>query len=173
LQPCYDLAMQRLAYHIATVLGLGDRLPAPGTTAGSLPAVVGWWLAMQWLPDAASGLAATLGGSVVALAVGVWAAGAEERRRGAGDPGPVVVDEVAGQWLTLIPATLLLDGPRWPGLALAAAAGFVLFRFFDVAKPWPVRRFEALPGGLGIMTDDVAAAAYAAACLAIALHWLG
>lgn len=161
--------IERVAYHIATVLGLGDRLPAPGTTAGSLPAIIGWWLAMLWLPTAEARLGATLFGSLVVVLVGVWASKTESARRGTGDPGPVVIDEVAGQWLTMVPALLVLDPQTGLNLGLAAIAGFFLFRLFDVWKPWPVSRFEALPGGVGIMADDVAAAVYAAAILALVL----
>lgn len=160
---------QRIAYHIATVLGLGDRLPAPGTTAGSLPAIVGWWMAMISLLNPASRLAATLVGAGVVFAVGIWASAKESSRRGQGDPGPVVIDEVAGQWLTMVPALLLLETQTPSGLGLSAVVGFFLFRFFDVAKPWPVKRFEELPGGIGIMADDIAAACYAAIVLAIGL----
>jgi len=173
LPVCYDPVVkstkERIAYHLSTVLGLGDKLPAPGTTAGSLPAIIGWWMAMIYLPTTSARLAATLVGSVVVLAVGIWASQTESARRGKGDPGPVVIDEVVGQWLTVAPALLFLE-PQTPlGLGLTAVAGFFLFRFFDVAKPWPVKRFEALHGGLGIMADDVAAAVYAALVLALAL----
>lgn len=164
--------MDRLAFHIATVLGLGDKLPAPGTTAGSLPAIIGWWLAMLFLPTPSERLSATLVGSVVVIAIGIWASGAEGRRRETEDPGPVVIDEVAGQWLTMVPALLLLEPQTALNLGLSAIAGFFLFRLFDVAKPWPVRRFEELPGGIGIMADDVAAAVYAAAVLSLALLFL-
>jgi len=160
---------ERLAYHIATVLGLGDKLPAPGTTAGSLPAIIGWWMAMLVLPTPSARLTATLVGSIVVLLVGIWASGVEGRRRGAEDPGPVVIDEVAGQWLTMAPVLLLLDSQTSSSLGIAAVAGFFLFRLFDVAKPWPVKRFEDLPGGVGIMADDVAAAVYGAAVLSVAL----
>lgn len=160
---------ERIAYHIATVLGLGDKLPAPGTTAGSLPAILGWWMAMLFLPTPSARLAATLVGSAVVLVVGVWASGIEGRRRGVEDPGPVVIDEVAGQWLTVVPALLLLENQTWVNLGMVAIAGFFLFRLFDVAKPWPVKNFEELPGGVGIMADDVAAACYATIPLIIAL----
>ncbi len=163
---------ERIAYHFSTVLGLGDKLPAPGTTAGSLPAIIGWWMAMLYLPTPSARLAATLVGSVVVFGAGIWASQTESARRGNGDPGPVVIDEVVGQWLTVAPALLLLE-PQTPlGLGLVAIAGFFLFRFFDVAKPWPVKRFEALHGGLGIMADDVAAACYAAIPLALAVYLL-
>lgn len=160
--------MERLAFHIATVFGLGDRLPAPGTTAGSLPAIIGWWLAMIALPDPMSRLVATVSGALVVLVVGLWASQREAVRRGGSDPGPVVVDEVVGQWLTMIPALLLLGPQTRSALGAAAAVGFVAFRIFDVVKPWPVRSFERLSGGLGIMADDVAAAVYAALVLAVA-----
>jgi len=163
---------ERLAYHIATVLGLGDKLPAPGTTAGSLPAILGWWMAMLFLPTPSARLAATLVGAAVVLVVGVWASGGEGRRRGAEDPGPVVIDEVVGQWLTVVPALLLLENQTRLNLGMVAIAGFFLFRFFDVAKPWPVKNFEELPGGVGIMADDIAAAVYAAAGLSVALYFL-
>ncbi len=169
VQPCYDRAVKPLSYYISTVLGLGDKLPAPGTTAGSLPAIIGWWMAMVFLPTPGSRLAATLIGAGFVFAVGIWASAAESVRRGKGDPGPVVIDEVAGQWLTMVPALLLIEPQAPSNLGLSAIAGFFLFRFFDVAKPWPVKRFEDLPGGLGIMADDIAAACYAAIILGIAL----
>ncbi len=169
---CYDHAVntrERLAFHIATVLGLGDKLPAPGTTAGSLPAIIGWWMAMLALPTPQSRLAATLVGSVLVFFVGIWASNVESARRGRGDPGPVVIDEVVGQWLTMAPALWLLETQTPMSLGLAGIGGFFLFRFFDVAKPWPVKRFEDLPGGLGIMADDVAAGILAAAVLALGI----
>ena len=91
---------------------------------------------------------------------GVWAATAAERHFGRSDPGYIVIDEVAGMLLTLLwlPVT-------WPG----AAAGFLLFRLFDVVKPFPARRVERWRGGWGVMADDIAAAAYAHAALRILL----
>jgi phosphatidylglycerophosphatase A len=163
---------ERLAYHIATVLGLGDKLPAPGTTAGSLPAIIGWWMAMLFLPTASARLAATLVGAVVVFGVGIWASQTESARRGTDDPGPVVIDEVAGQWLTMVPALLMLEAQTSASLGLSAIAGFFLFRLFDVAKPWPVNRFEELPGGIGIMADDVAAGCLAAIALALVLFFI-
>ena len=162
-------AAARAARLIATVGGLGDRLPAPGTTAGSLPATVLW-----------SALALVLGGpwplaavtaalTLAAIVVGVWAAGVEETRRGGSDPGPVVIDEVAGQWLCFLVALPLAIPGGVREVALFAAAGFLLFRVFDVAKPWPVRPLERLPGGIGIVADDLAAGALAG--LVLALGW--
>lgn len=165
--------MKGPAYHIATVLGLGDKLPAPGTTAGSLPAIVGWWLAMVVLDNPSARLAATVVGAATVFFVGIWASAAEEKRRGGEDPGPVVIDEVAGQWLSVIPALLMIEPQTPVALGVAGVAAFVLFRIFDVAKPWPVSAFERLPGGVGIMADDVAAGVLSAVLLAGGLWILG
>jgi phosphatidylglycerophosphatase A len=161
--------MKSLSYHIATVLGLGDRLPAPGTTAGALPAIVGWWMAMVVLGSEEARLVATIAGVITVLIVGTWASAAESRRRGGEDPGPVVIDEVAGQWLSAVPALIMIGDQTPLSLGLAAIAAFFLFRFFDVVKPWPVSALERLPGGVGIMADDVGAGVLAAAVLALGL----
>lgn len=144
--------IQTVARLLATVGGLGDKLPAPGTTVGSL-AGVALFAALVLLghlparPVAAAGLAAL-------LPLAVWACGAEAVRRGVADPGPVVLDEVAGQWLAL--ALLTLPQPR--GLRPHdLAASFLLFRLFDILKPWPIRLLERLPGGWGIVADDLGA----------------
>jgi phosphatidylglycerophosphatase A len=141
-----------LARALATVGGLGDRLPAPGTTVGSLAGAILYWGATRLLPQ--PGWAAPLGGLVVLLPLAVWACGEEAQRRGQIDPGPVVLDEVAGQWVALVAVSLLHPRvPGWPELA----AAFVLFRVFDVVKPWPIRALERLPCGWGIVADDLAA----------------
>ncbi len=151
---------------IATTFGLGDRVLAPGTFAGSLPAIVLWLMATRSLAGTALAVA-TAAGVVAATAAGVWASGAEARRRGVEDPGPVVIDEVAGQWLTCLvalPWAALASGRRTAAFAVAA---FVAFRVFDILKPWPVRRLERLPGGWGIMADDLAAGVEAGIVLAL------
>jgi phosphatidylglycerophosphatase A len=86
------------------------------------------------------------------FAVGVLAGGAAERELGSIDPGPIVIDEVMGMLMTLFRIPV-----GWVGLIL----GFLLFRVFDIVKPFPARRFERLPGGLGVMADDAMAAVYA------------
>ncbi|HEV7857054.1 MAG TPA: phosphatidylglycerophosphatase A [Pyrinomonadaceae bacterium] len=93
-------------------------------------------------------------------AAGVWAATRAEKLLGRKDPGAVVVDEVAGQLITFLFIPLGLNLKWWLVLA-----GFLLFRAFDIWKPYPVRRLEALESGLGIMADDVLAGIYAAVCL--------
>jgi len=99
---------------------------------------------------------------VVAI-VGIWAATRTEKLSGKKDPGKVVIDEVAGQMmaLTVIP----MDVRSGWSILLA----FLLFRFFDIVKPYPARRLEALEGGLGIMADDIVAGLYAAILLALIL----
>jgi len=138
---------------LATVGGLGDLLPAPGTTVGSLTGALLYWGASRMWPHPAWAVA--IGGLALLVPLSVWACGIEADRRGQTDPGPVVLDEVAGQWLTL--AVVALGRPGVPGLREMALA-FLLFRLFDVAKPWPIRRLERLPKGWGIVADDLAAA---------------
>lgn len=152
------------ARRIATVGGLGDLLPAPGTTVGSLLAVAGFAALGLAAPGALLPAAALVAALLPGLAV--WACGAEAARRGEGDPGAIVADEVAGQWLAL--AVLAAALARAPN-GLEVAACFALFRLFDVAKPWPIRRLERLPGGWGIVADDLAAGLAAAAAQLLAM----
>jgi len=116
-------------------------------------------------------LALYLVGTVVVTGLGVWAADATERIYGKKDDGRIVIDEVAGQLLTLAPA---LAWAREDAFFPALVTGFVLFRLFDITKPGPVRWAErGLPGGLGVMADDVVAGVLAAALLAAGLWALG
>jgi phosphatidylglycerophosphatase A len=136
--------MRRIAVALATAGGAGYAPVAPGTF-GSAAGVVIYLLTQHWPAWAQVAL-------VLAISVaGVWAANEAERHFGREDPGPVVIDEVAGQLVTL-----LLLGVGTVGIA----AGFFVFRILDITKPWPVRRFEDLPGGLGIMADDLMAGVY-------------
>ena len=151
-----------LALSIATC-GVGYLPLAPGTW-GSLLAVGVFWYARAFL----------LGGSInhsvmepgaffvcvlIAILVvtfaGIWAASRTERVLKIKDPGKVVIDEVAGQLIALLP--LALTRISIPLVIIA----FVLFRFFDIVKPYPARKFESLHGGLGIMADDLVAGLYA------------
>jgi phosphatidylglycerophosphatase A len=97
--------------------------------------------------------------------IGIWAASRAERIFQKKDPNQVVIDEVAGQLIALLPIPLWVMGP-WRLFILVA---FLLFRAFDIIKPYPVRRLEALESGLGIVLDDVAAAAYAALLVSIVI----
>ena len=145
-----------VAWLIATVFGSGHAPIIPGTfgTLAALPFVVA---AALWLP-----LWAYLLLTLLVTLAGIWAADRTAARVGLKDPGLVVVDEAAGMLITLagVPIT-------W----VSVAAGFVLFRIMDILKPFPARRLEALPGGLGIVIDDLFAGLYAAIALR-ALLWL-
>jgi phosphatidylglycerophosphatase A len=146
----------RVAVFIATVGYCGYFPVAPGTVgsaAGLIFYLLVWWTQS---PLVEVGLIAVL------FAIGVWAGTASERYFGGIDPGPVVIDEVVGMLITLAFIPVGLSG---------ALAGFVLFRIFDVIKPYPANRLEALHGGLGVMADDAMAAVYANLSLR-ALLWL-
>jgi phosphatidylglycerophosphatase A len=101
--------------------------------------------------------------------LGIWAASRTEAVLGKKDPGKVVVDEVAGQMITLLPVVLVHD---WPGTSWVIIS-FILFRFFDIVKPYPARRFERLHGGLGIMADDLVAGVYGAVVMVVLLGVFG
>jgi phosphatidylglycerophosphatase A len=154
---------KRLAVGIATAAGLGYFPVVPGT-AGAALGVLLIWLSGR-LPLARSRVWAVDGAVAVALFfAGVWASGRSEPHFGRTDPGEVVVDEVVGQMLTL----LVAPGASWKLLL----AGFVLFRILDVAKPFPAGRAERLPGGWGIMVDDVVAGAYGLGAWQVVALWL-
>jgi phosphatidylglycerophosphatase A len=151
-----------LGVWIATCAGAGYAPVAPGT-AGSLVGLV-VVIALRQAGLAPAWAAATLAAlAVCAFGVGVWGAGRAEQFFGRVDPRPVVIDEAAGQMLTF----LARPQPSWKWLL----AGFLLFRAFDVIKPFPARRAEKFPGGWGIMMDDVFAAAYSLAALSL-LGWV-
>jgi phosphatidylglycerophosphatase A len=142
---------------LATWFGAGLLPKAPGTW-GSLAALpFAWGLAVL------GGAPALLAGALACFLVGWWASAVYVGRTGADDPSEVVIDEVAGQWLVLAAA------PMDP---LMYAAGFVLFRVLDITKPWPARWADRhVHGGLGVMLDDMLAAAYGAAALAVVALW--
>lgn len=100
--------------------------------------------------------------AVIITLIGIWAASRTEELSGKKDPGKVVIDEVAGQFIALIPVPFMLGTAWW-----AAMLAFILFRFFDIVKPYPARRMESLQGGLGIMADDIVAGIYAAIVVAV------
>jgi phosphatidylglycerophosphatase A len=144
--------MKRLALLVATAGGAGYSPIAPGT-AGSAVGLVIFWFTRHWPLWWQAGL-------IVAISlVGTWAASIAAVHFGREDPGQVVVDEVAGQMLTLV-----ATGTSLYGIAL----GFFVFRALDIVKPWPANRFERLPGGVGIMADDLMAGVYGNLALQIA-----
>jgi len=144
LTPSSTFRADGLARVIATAGGLGYAPVAPGTVTSLPVALLVWAL----VPREAALLAVT----VAVSALGIWAAGREEARVGVRDPSSVVVDEVAGMLVALMAA------PRGLGWALAL---FFLFRVFDVWKPYPIHRLQDLPGGWGVVADDLLAGVYA------------
>ena len=149
--------MTRIAVFLATVAYCGYFPFAPGTVgsaAGLLVYALVWWTQSPILEV----------GLIVGLfAVGVWAGTVAERYFGGIDPGPIVLDEVVGMLITLAFIPVGVSG---------AIAGFVLFRIFDVIKPFPAGRFERLHGGLGVMADDAMAAVYANLSLRLSMMML-
>jgi phosphatidylglycerophosphatase A len=146
----------RLAVFLATVAYCGYFPIAPGTVgsaAGLAVYLLVWWTQSPLLE---------VGLIALTFAVGTWAATHAERFFGGIDPGPVVIDEVLGMLITLafIPV-------GWSG----ALAGFVIFRVYDVIKPYPANRLETFHGGFGIMADDAMAGIYANLTLRL-LIWL-
>ncbi len=141
----------RWAWAVATCFGVGFLKPGPGTY-GSVATALLWFVCLHLYPLTAGWRALfTLIAAILVTAIGIPAATIVARESGRKDPGFVVVDEVAGQLLVLLFARAL-----WPDVLLA----LILFRLFDIWKPWPIRRFERFPGGTGIVVDDLAAGVY-------------
>jgi phosphatidylglycerophosphatase A len=151
------------AWTVATFFGAGLGKPGPGTW-GSVAAVI-VWAAFVWLSHPASTtlLLALIAGIFLSISVGVPAATIAARESGREDPGFVVIDEVAGQWIALLGSP-----PDWRH----ALIGLVLFRIFDITKPFPARQLERLPAGWGIVFDDVAAGLYAWGVASVLRLWI-
>ena len=144
---------QRIARALATWFGAGYVPIAPGT-AGSVAA-----LPLYFLLRAAGGVWLVAAGAVVVTVVGIWSSSLVAGELGVSDPQIVVIDEVAGVLVALLTC---------PNDWRYALAGLVAFRVFDTLKPWPVHLLESeLPGGYGIVLDDVGAGAYVAAIFAV------
>jgi phosphatidylglycerophosphatase A len=146
-------ARGRVAHALATWFGCGLIPVAPGT-AGSVGAIP-----LYVIVAALGGRAAVLAVALGVTAVGIWAATIVAKGTGSKDPQIVVIDEVAGMLFTLAPVAT----PSWRTILV----GFALFRILDSWKPWPVRLFEKLPSGWGIVLDDVAAGALGALAMAM------
>jgi phosphatidylglycerophosphatase A len=150
----------RWATLVATFFGAGRLKPGPGTW-GSLATMLLWWLIASHI---APSLRLPVIGLLIGLsvAVGIPAATLEARGCGKKDPSHVVIDEVAGQLVTLIAVPI-----GWKALL----AGFILFRAFDIVKPPPIRLLERLPEGTGIVVDDLGAGVYALIVMQLLLHF--
>ena len=151
------------AWTLATFFGAGYLKPGPGTY-GSAAAVLLWYAAAHiFAPNAVTLAIATTLAAIIITLIGIPASTITAREASRKDPGFVVIDEVAGQLFALI-----LMRPDWPHAALA----LLLFRLFDIFKPWPIRKLEALPEGTGIMLDDVAAGLIALLLGALITHFV-
>jgi phosphatidylglycerophosphatase A len=149
----------RGSWLVATFFGVGHLKPGPGTYA-SAATVLLWWGASHWVP-ASLLLPAEIALAFAITVLGIHPSTVVARESGREDPGFVVIDEVAGQMISLI--ALPLD---WKYLL----ASFILFRGFDITKPFPLRRLEHLPEGTGIMMDDVGAGIYSLVLLQLWIH---
>ena len=146
------------AWMLATFFGTGYLRPGPGTW-GSAAGLVLWLAVAHWVHPTRGHLAiGTAIAALILLLVGISASATVQREAGTEDPSFVVLDEVVGQWIALIGATV-----RPVDWLLA----FLLFRVFDIMKPPPARQFDRMHSGFGIMMDDVAAGVYA-----LILVWL-
>ena len=150
-----DPAQDRALMILATLGPVGFLRPAPGSWGSAVAVVLAAILAMMspWLLEIATLLVCLLG---------VLAAGRYQTVTSRHDAPEVVIDEVAGQWIALL--AVPLDW-RW------YLSAFLLFRLFDIVKPGPVRMAENLPGGIGVMADDIVAGVLAAACLLLIRWW--
>ena len=137
--------LRRLGVFIATCAHVGYAPVAPGTFGSAVG------LAVYYLLRRQASIAVELGAIALILVVGLWSATEAEHHFGGIDPGPVVIDEVIGMLITLA---------LHPVNVVGAIIGFFIFRVLDVVKPWPARRLELLPGGFGVVLDDVMAGIY-------------
>jgi phosphatidylglycerophosphatase A len=153
----------RLAVQFATVGGIGWLRPGPGTWASLLAGLFALVL-IPVIPEHYVTISMA-GAAAVTTLVALWWLPAAVPYFGCQDPGQIVIDEVVGVWvaLAIVPAHVLCTD-----LVVSVVVVVLLFRVFDIAKPWPVNWFERLPGGLGIMADDLAAGVVAG-CLATAM----
>ena len=151
------------AWTVATFFGAGLGKPGPGTW-GSVAAVLIWGGVAWGIHPAPQILVLLLlAGIVLTLLLGIPAATIVARESGLHDPQFVVIDEVAGQWIALIGSHA-----NWRHALIA----LLLFRIFDITKPFPVRQLEQLPKGWGIVFDDVAAGLYALGVAWLLHHWI-
>lgn len=151
----------RGAWLIATFFGIGHLWPGPGTYAAGVTVLL-WWIASHFIAPAWL-IPTEIILSVAITLLGIAPSTTVARESGDKDPGFVVIDEVAGQIIALIGTPL-----QWKYLMVS----FILFRGFDIVKPFPLRRLERLPEGTGIMMDDVGAGIYALVLLQLGIHFL-
>lgn len=144
-----------IAHHIATLGPIGRTLPAPGSW-GSLVALVSGYVIASY------GFVAIAAATILVTMVGFWACEVYGRDTGKKDASEVIIDEVAGMWSVLLVTPLTLEG---------YVAAFLAFRLFDITKPFPVNKAEAIPGGAGVMADDLVAGGIAGLVMLVLLQY--
>ena len=160
--------LDAIAVVIASGLGLGFIPFAPGTFGSLLGVGICYALIQAFKFEPLLLLNSIVAAATITALLGVWASTRSETVFQKKDASQIVVDEVCGQLISFVflaPALARIGG-NWRG---ALAAGFVLFRLFDIFKPWPIRKLEGLGSGLGVMADDVLAGIYAAVALSLLL----
>ena len=150
----------RFSTIIASVLGIGYFPVASGTVMSIVATVLAVILAQH------GGGLTLVAASLIAFVIGIWACGDHVRATGRDDPSECVIYELAGQWLA---CAGICFTPIYPSVA-AFALAFLLFRLFDILKPWPISAAEKMPGGMGVMADDMLAG-LAAGIIAGAVHY--
>lgn len=163
--PITDEKFPLLPKLIATSLGAGFLPVAPGTW-GAIVAIVLWLPLYIWFPGTVAWTVTVVAVVLTAFA-GTWASSVSEKYWGK-DPVAACVDETVGQWIALVP---LCGGPAEAPWWMILVS-LVLFRLFDIFKPLGIRSLERLPGGIGMMADDVLAALYAAVIVDLMLHFI-
>ena len=148
------------AWIIGTFFGSGFGRPGPGTWASVATSAL--WLGLARYANPASLPTCAIAIAIVVTLIGIPAATRVARALGKKDPSQVVIDEVAGQMIAFIGVPL-----NWHNVL----AALILFRAFDISKPFPIRRLEHLPEGTGIMLDDVGAGLYALVIMQVVLHF--
>lgn len=153
--------MTKLATLLSTAFGIGHAPSAPGTFASAAALPLGYALLLY------CGTEALVIVALIVSGIGIWASGAHAIAIATEDPGTSVIDEVAGQLFAMMP--IIAVGTSADILPVVIV--FFLFRLFDIWKPWPISRLEDLPGGLGIMADDIASGILSAGLLWAAFSW--
>jgi len=164
------MKLPRASTVVASVFGIGYFDVAPGTIMSAIAIPLGILIALH-----GGGGMGLLGSSIIVLVIGILACGDHVRETGRDDPSECVIDELAGQWLACSFAMLTLGGLLpFNGISIPDfAIAFVLFRLFDIWKPWPVSWADQnLKGGLGVMTDDMIAGLMAGAGVVLVRYFL-
>ncbi len=161
-------AVDGLALFIATGCGAGFIPVGPGTFGSIVGLLIAYGLISVFNADVVLLQNALIVASLILAAIGIWSGTRAERIFDQKDAGQIVIDEVCGQVISFVFIASYLShlGPQWRWWTIA---GFVLFRAFDIFKPYPLNRLQDLPGGLGVMMDDIIAGIYAAVTLSLAL----